>query len=90
MRIRIHSPENTETLRFFVFVPVTLSHCRCRESKKLSFVQLCVIIVLLWQNPEDAVKALTTLSGLPVSNKRIKVSYSRPNTADIRQAERER
>lgn len=37
-----------------------------------------------YQNPEDAVKALTTLSGLPVSNKRIKVSYSRPSTADIR------
>jgi hypothetical protein len=40
---------------------------------------------MLMQNPEDAVKALTSLSGLPVSNKRIKVSYSRPNTADIRQ-----
>jgi RNA recognition motif-containing protein len=41
--------------------------------------------MLFFQNPEDAVKALTSLSGLPVSNKRIKVSYSRPNTADIRQ-----
>jgi len=37
-----------------------------------------------YQNPEDAAKAITQLNGLPVSNKRIKVSYSRPNTADIR------
>lgn len=37
-----------------------------------------------YQNPDDASKAITQLNGLPVSNKRIKVSYSRPNTADIR------
>merc|ERR1719153_1142558 len=34
--------------------------------------------------PEDAAKAIATLNGLQVSNKRIKVSYSRPNTADIK------
>jgi len=37
-----------------------------------------------YQNPEDASKAIATLNGLQVSNKRIKVSYSRPNTADIK------
>jgi len=37
-----------------------------------------------FQNPDDAAKAIQQLNGLPVSNKRIKVSYSRPNTADIR------
>jgi len=37
-----------------------------------------------YQNPDDAAKAITQLNGLPVSNKRIKVSYSRPNTADLR------
>ena len=54
-----------------------------------------------YQNPQDAAKAIATLNGLQVSNKRIKVScplnsknklllilfqvsYSRPNTADIK------
>jgi len=37
-----------------------------------------------YQLPEDAAKAIATLNGLQVSNKRIKVSYSRPNTADIK------
>jgi len=37
-----------------------------------------------YKSPEDAAKAITQLNGLPVSNKRIKVSYSRPNTADIK------
>jgi len=37
-----------------------------------------------YQNADDAAKAITQLNGLPVSNKRIKVSYSRPNTADIK------
>jgi len=37
-----------------------------------------------YQSPDDASKAIATLNGLQVSNKRIKVSYSRPNTADIK------
>jgi len=37
-----------------------------------------------FQLPDDAAKAIATLNGLQVSNKRIKVSYSRPNTADIK------
>ena len=37
-----------------------------------------------YQQPEDAAKAISSLNGLQVANKRIKVSYSRPNTADIK------
>ena len=37
-----------------------------------------------YQEPEDAAKAISSLNGLQVANKRIKVSYSRPNTADIK------
>ena len=43
-----------------------------------------VIRLVIFQNPDDAVKAITTLNGLQVSNKQIKVSYSRPNTAEIK------
>jgi len=37
-----------------------------------------------YQEPGDAVKAISQLNGLPVSHKRIKVSYSRPRTTEIK------
>ena len=38
-----------------------------------------------YESPEDAARAIEQLNGLQVANnKRIKVSYSRPNTADIK------
>ncbi len=36
-----------------------------------------------YENPMDAARALAELNGLAIQNKRLKVSYSRPKTADI-------
>jgi protein sex-lethal len=38
-----------------------------------------------YTNEEDAEKAINTLNGLQVQNKRIKVSYARPSSEDIKE-----
>jgi protein sex-lethal len=37
-----------------------------------------------YTSEDDALRAITTLNGLQVQNKRIKVSYARPSSEDIK------
>lgn len=73
----------TETELYYMFVTVgPLKSCRVMRNTKIGYSYGFGFVN--YQNAGDAAKAIKTLNGLQVQNKRLKVSYARPPGEDIK------